>query len=88
MHKTLEQSESILKLESVFEWEGSIYMVYEYGEMQKLSSLTLEGQGKDDKALVFSILAGLSELNSVGFCIGQLDSLRIVRTRIGNMNDF
>lgn len=63
-------------------------MVYQNGELLDLGTNSLAEYGKEAKGLIFGILTGMAEINSVGYGFGNIDDLLLVKTRLGNMDAF
>lgn len=72
IHKTLESSECILKLEHVFEHNLKIYMIFEGAVPMSLYELTQNKKKEKTDILLVNVLIALSEINSLGLSMSYL----------------
>lgn len=86
IHKSLQHSDCVLKLEQVFEAREKIYMVYQEGTIMSSSYLEHHLKKRETEELLFNILIALVELNSLGLAMGYISAQNIVLTNQGYMN--
>ena len=80
IHKSLENSDCVLKLDQVFEAGKKIYMIYEEGRVMNYHFLNQNFRKDEIDGLLFNILIALVELNSIGISIGYISAENIVLT--------
>ena len=81
IHETLKSSETILKLETVFETKTHIFMIYEHGELLSFEHFRSIRTKKDLKSIFCQACIALGEINSLKFSVGFLTAENIVRTK-------
>lgn len=86
IHRTLENSDCVLKLEQVFEASQKIYMIYEEGTIMDYHYINKNLNKEEVEGLILNVLIALVELNSLGLAMGYISPKNIIFTNGSYIN--
>jgi len=80
LHSNLKNSDSILKLEEVFETDKEIFLIYENGDflLENLSNISQYYSKNEIEDILADVMIGIAEINSFGYSTVCLDSSMVI----------